>query len=191
MKKVISALAVSVLCLSSAARADRSHNSGSRGFLKEHSLRLGVDTELGVPLGNYSDVNSVGAGVMVSSELAITDALAGTARLGFQAHMDRSVGIASSHVNAIPFLLGTKYYLSSERQGMFAGFELGMFELISSTQRGTVSNTVGDLKFGMGVGVGIQQSQWSARMSMHTQDLGNFGNAMVITGGIGYQFGTL
>jgi hypothetical protein len=136
-------------------------------------------------------VNSVGGGLMVTSELALTESLAGTARIGYQMHVDRTQGALSMHVNAIPFLLGGKYYLSSEHQGMFATAELGMFELIASQSQGNVSASTGDLKFGAGVGVGIQQNQWNARVSMHSQDFGNFGSAMMISGGIGYQFGAL
>jgi hypothetical protein len=44
------------------------------------------------------------------------------------------------------------------------------------------------VRFGMGAGIGYQQNQWSARVNVHTQDVGNFGSAMMITGGIGYQF---
>ena len=30
--------------------------------------------------------------------------------------------------------------------------------------------------------------RWNARVNVHSQDVGNFGSAMTITGGIGYQF---
>jgi hypothetical protein len=63
-----------------------------------------------------------------------------------------------------------------------------MFDLMSRVSRGTVSATSNDLRFGLGAGIGYQQSQWSARVSVHSQDVGNFGSAMMITGGIGYQF---
>lgn len=189
MKNVISALAIGLLCVSTAARADRSH--ASHGFFKDHNARLGVDTEFSIPLGNYSDANSVGGGLFLNGELAMLETLGATARIGFQAHMDRTVGGLSSHVNAIPVLLGMKYYVASDHQGLFGAFELGMFDLMSSVSRGAVSASSNDVRFGMGAGLGFQQSQWNARVNVHTQDFGNFGNAMMITGGIGYQFGGL
>jgi hypothetical protein len=53
------------------------------------------------------------------------------------------------------------------------------------------SNTSNDMKFGMGVGLGLSQDRWNVRMNIHTQDVGNFGSAFVISGGIGYQFAAL
>jgi len=124
-----------------------------------------------------------------------TDVLGATARIGFQAHVDRTVNGLGSHVNAIPFLLGTKYYIGSDREGLFGAFELGMFDLMSSVDRrvgGQINSvTSNDLKFGLGAGLGYQQDRWNARVNLHSQDVGNFGSAFVISGGIGYQFASL
>lgn len=190
MKNLIPAVAIGLVCLSGAAFAER-RSAPSHNFLREHNLRLGVDTELGIPLGNYSDANSVGGGAFLNGELALVDALSATMRIGFQAHLDRTVGGVDSHVHSIPFLLGTKYYLGGERQGMFGAFELGIFDLMSSVSRGAVSNSSNDVRFGMGAGLGYQQNQWSARVNMHAQDVGHFGDSMMITGGVGYQFAGL
>jgi hypothetical protein len=185
----IPGIAVALVLLSGAAFAEKSRPAASHGFLRDHNLRLGVDTELGIPLGNYADQNSVGGGAFLNAELALLDAISATMRVGFQAHMDRSLAGTDSHVHAIPALLGMKAYIGPNRQGAFGAFELGMFDLMSSFVRGTVSNSSNDVRFGMGIGFGYQQSQWNARVNVHTQDVGHFGNAMMITGGIGYQFG--
>lgn len=189
MMKLISAIAVGLLFVSSAARADKMRSAGTHSFLKEHNLRLGVDTEVGIPLGNYADVNSVGGGAILNGELALLDQLSGTLRIGFEAHMNRTLAGADSHVNAIPMLLGAKYFTGPDRQGIFGAFEFGMFDLMSSVSRGAVSATANNLRFGMGVGFGYQQNQWNARVNVHTQDVSSFGDAMMISGGIGYQFG--
>lgn len=191
MKKIISAIAVGLLFSSSAARADKTRNAASHNFFKDHNLRLGIDTEVGIPLGNYADANSVGGGAFLDGELALLDDVSGTLRLGFQAHMNRTLGGVDSHVNAIPMLLGAKYFVGPDRQGMFGAFEFGMFELMSSITRGALSASSNDMRFGMGAGIGYQQSQWSARLYMHSQDVSNFGSAMMISGGIGYQFAGL
>jgi len=99
-------------------------------------------------------------------------------------------------VNSIPVLLGVRYNIGGERMGLFGAFELGMFDLMSSVDSrggggggGTIiTTTSNDLKFGMGVGVGLQQDRWNVRVNVHSQDVGNFGSAVVLTGGIGYQF---
>ena len=191
MKKLISAIAIGLLLASSAARADKMRSAGSHSYLKDHNIRLGVDTEVGIPLGNYADANGVGGGAFLNGELALLEQLAGTLRIGFQAHRDRTLAGVDSHVHAIPMLLGVKYFVGPDHQGMFGAFELGMFDLMSSVSRGTTSATSNNVRFGMGAGIGYQQSQWSARVNVHTQDVGSFGNAMMITGGIGYQFAGL
>jgi len=190
MKKVIATVAVGLLlCVSGAARADRPH--ASRFHAKGHSILLGLDTEFGVPLGNYADLNSVGVGAIVTGEYTLIDMLSATMRIGFQGHMDRTVGTVNSHVHSIPILFGTKYYIGSEREGLFGAFELGMFDLMTSVTRPTTSASSNDVKFGLGMGVGYQQDRWNVRLNVHSQDVGNFSSAFMISGGVGYQFAAL
>jgi len=191
MKKAIVQIACLLLCISGAAHADRAR-SRSQGFLRGHSLMFGLDSEIGVPLGNYADASSVGGGVALTGELTMLETLSATVRVGVQLHTERDVGAGSSHVHAIPILFGTKYYLASQREGIFGTFEAGLFDLISSvTPAGGASNSSNDLRFGLGAGLGFQQDRWNVRMSIHTQDVGNFGNAFMMTGGIGYEFAGL
>jgi hypothetical protein len=194
MKNIIGIVAA-LLMVSGAARAERIHASPRSqqhaNATRVHNILFGLDTEIAVPLGNYSDVNSVGGGPIVSAEYTLTDTWGATLRMGFQGHVDRTFAGVDSHVHSIPMLLGTKYYIGSDREGMFGAFEAGMFDLMSSvTPRGAASVTSNDLKFGMGVGIGYQQDRWSARINLHTQDVGNFGSALMVTSGIGYHFGT-
>ena len=186
-------LGVAVLCLSSAAFAEKSRpvSPASHGFLQDHSLSIGVDSDAAIPLGNYSDVNSVGLGIYALGELALLDTVSGTLRIGFQAHMDRSIGPIDSHVHALPILVGAKAWLGQERQGMFGSFELGLFDLMSSVSNAGQSVTSNDMKFGMGAGIGYQQSRWNMRVTLYTHDVGHFGNTMMVCGGIGYSFGAL
>src|SRR2546429_5349403 len=133
MKTLIATMAAGVLlCLSGAAQAQRAQ--GSRLHSKGHIL-LGVDTEFGIPLGNYADVNSVGGGAVLVAEYPLMTALSASARIGFQAHVDRTVNGLGAHVNAIPVLLGTKYYIGGDRAGPFGAFQLGTFDLLSSVDR--------------------------------------------------------
>lgn len=190
MKKAIIRIVCLLLCLSGAAHAERTRPAHARGFLRGHSLTFGVDTEIGVPLGNYADVSSVGGGVVATGELSLLDTLGATMRIGFEAHADRDIAGASSHVHALPILLGAKYYLGSDHAGLFGAFEAGTFVLMSSLTPRTgagVSST--DLRFGLGGGLGYQQDRWNVRINLHTQDVSNFGSAFMMTGGIGYEFG--
>ena len=189
MKKLIGAI-LAISCLSGAAFAAPTHGSRSQALLRGRMLWLGVDTEFGIPLGNYSDANSVGYGAVFTAEYALLERLGATARIGFEGHMDRAIGAnLSAHVHAIPVLLGTKYYIGPDHSGLFGAFELGLFDLMSSRDTSpTASTTSNDVKFGMGVGIGIQQDRWNVRLNMHTQDVGSFGNALMLSGGLGYQF---
>jgi hypothetical protein len=191
MKKCLATIAAGILLCVTAARAERSHAPRPHG---RAPVLFGLDTEFGIPLGNYGDVNSVGGGALLVAEYPAMEMLSLTARTGFQAHVDRTVNGLGSHVHAIPVLLGTKYYMGGARDGLFGAFELGMFDLMSSVDRrvggNVVSNSSNDVKFGLGAGVGYQEERWNARVSVHSQDVGNFGSAMTITGGIGFQFGS-
>jgi hypothetical protein len=191
MRKLIATAALGLLlCVSGAASAEKPHSSRFRAK-SGHSILLGLDSEFGVPLGNYADANSVGLGAVLTGEYTLVDTLSATLRIGFQGHMDRTVGTVNSHVHAIPILLGTKYYTGSERQGLFGAFELGMFDLMSSVTRPNGSVSSNDVKFGLGMGVGYQQDRWNVRLNVHSQDVGNFSSAFMISGGVGYQFAAL
>ena len=191
MKKAIVQIACLLLCLSGAAHADRAR-ARSQGFLRGHSLMLGLDSEIGVPLGNYADASGVGGGVALTGELTMLETLSATMRVGVQLHTERDIAGASSHVHAIPILFGTKYYIASQREGIFGAFEIGLFDLISSvTPASGASTSSNDLRFGLGAGLGFQQDRWNVRVNIHTQDVSNFGNAFMMTGGLGYEFAGL
>jgi hypothetical protein len=196
MKSWIAKFAFVLLCVSFAANAEKARASRGHGLLRGHELMFGVDTDFAIPMGNYADASSVGAGIAVTAEYTLLETLSATMRVGFEAHTNRSVGALDSRVHAVPVLLGTKYYLASEREGLFGAFELGMFDLMSSVTttgaRGaTTTASSNDLKFGLGAGLGYQQDRWNIRIALHTQDVGNFGDAFVLTGGLGYEFAGL
>src|SRR5207248_4901723 len=120
MKKAIVRIACLLLCVSGAAHAERTRAH----FLRGHNLSFGLDTEVGVPLGNYADASSVGGGGALTAELSLFDTLSATMRAGVELHSNRDVpAVGSSHVHALPILLGTKYYLGSSREGLFGTFE--------------------------------------------------------------------
>jgi len=195
MKNIIAVVAVS-LCLSGAAFADKSgapsssRTNTSNLSSSSHSIFLGADADFALPVGNYSNVNGVGGGAMLTAEYPVIEQLSATARIGFQFHTDKNVLGADTHVHSIPVLLGARYYVlpMGERQGLFASAELGMFDLMTSASAGGTSASSNDVKFGVGGGIGYQWNQWNARVNIHTHDVGNFGDALMVTGGIGYQF---
>ena len=190
MKKLTTVAAAIVLCLSVAARAESSRRSTSVSGSHGEKFFLGVDGSFGLPIGNYADVNGVGGGVLLTGEYPVIENLSATARIGFQYQLDKNIpGLGvDTHVHSIPVLLGAKYYLMPDRQGLFGAAEIGMFDLMTGASSGGVSASQNDVKFGGGVGVGWAMKQWNARVNLHSHDFGSFGDAMMITAGVGYQF---
>ena len=192
MNKVITTAAV-ILCLAGAANAGDSRTSHSRSNLANstHQILIGVDVESAIPLSSaYSNLSGPGAGALLTIEYPLMEQLSLTARAGFSYHLDKSpIAGVDSHVHNIPVLLGAKYYvMQQDRQGLFAAAELGMFDLMTGANFGGTSASSNDVKFGVGAGVGYQWNQWNARLNIHSHDMGSFGDSLMVTGGIGYQF---
>jgi|SRR5712664_26534 len=194
MNKVITTAAV-ILCLAGAANAGDARTSHGRSNVAAttHTVLVGVDVDAALPLGTYGDANGIGGGALLTIEYPVIEQLSLTGRAGFQFHSDKSQTIlgttVDSHFHSIPVLLGAKYYvMQQDRQGLFAAAELGMFDLMGSASAGANSQTSNDVKFGMGAGVGYQWNQWNARLNVHTHDVGHFGDLLMVSGGIGYQF---
>jgi outer membrane protein with beta-barrel domain len=190
MKTLTMIAAAVLLCSASSARAESSRRSTSTlSSTSAPKLLLGVDGSFGMPLGTYADVNGVGGGVLLTAEYPLVESVSATARIGFNYQLDKSVpAVGDMHVHSIPILFGAKYYVMPERQGLFAAAEIGMFDLMSSISTPGGSGSANDLKFGGGVGLGWQMKQWNARVNLHSHDFGNFGDLMMVSAGVGYQF---
>jgi len=189
MKKVIATMSAVLLCLAGAANAGdaRSHGvSGRNMSSKSQTVLIGVDGDFALPMSSYSDINGPGLGALLTIEYPVIEQLSLTGRAGFQYHLNKSpVAGADFHVHSIPVLFGAKYYvMETDRQGLFAAAEMGMFDLMASTPAGDDSA----VKFGIGAGVGYQWKEWNFRLNLHSHDVGNFGDLLVVSGGVGYQF---
>ena len=193
MKTLTTIAAAVLLCLSTSARAESTRRStSSYSSSTGQKFLLGIDGSFGMPVGNYADVNGVGGGVLLTAEYPVLPELSATARIGFNYQTDKSIpAVGDVHVHSIPVLFGAKYYVMPERQGLFAAAELGMFDLMSSISTPTGSASQNDVKFGGGIGAGWQMKEWNARVNLHSQDFGHFGDALMVSAGIGYQFAGL
>jgi hypothetical protein len=185
-----------LLCFAGAARADKSSpRAPSRSSMlgsSEHQIYFGADADFALPLGTYADTNGVGGGILLTAEYPVIEQLSATARVGFQFHANKSFLGADVHTHSVPVLLGAKYYvMQQDRQGLFAAAELGMFDLMTGASTPTASASSNDVKFGVGAGIGYAYEKWNARVNVHSHDVGNFGSAVMITAGIGYQFAGL
>jgi hypothetical protein len=190
MKTLTMIAAAVLLCLSSSARAESTRRSSSSTSSTGQKFFLGVDGAFGMPIGNYADVNGLGGGVLLTAEYPVIESLSATARIGFNYQLEKTIPtVGDVRVNSIPVLFGAKYYvMAQDRQGLFAAAEIGMFDLMSSISTAGGSASQNDLKFGGGVGLGWQMKQWNARVNLHSQDFGNFGDLLIVSAGVGYQF---
>src|SRR5207237_649935 len=82
------------------------------------------------------------------------------------------------HVHSVPVLLGAKYYLMPDHQGIFGAAEIGMFDLMSSVSSGGTSGSSTDVKFGGGIGLGWQMKQWNARVKVTSPSFGLSGGTV-------------
>ena len=188
--KTLTTIAAAVLLCSVSARAESTRRStSSLSSSNSHQVQIGLDAAFGMPVGNYSDINGVGGGLLLTVEYPVLEQLGATVRAGFNYQTDKTIPtVGDMHVHSIPVLLGAKYYLMERQNGLFGAVELGMFDLMSSISNGGVSASSNDIKFGGGVGLGWQMKQWNARVNLHSHDFGHFGDAVMVSAGIGYQF---
>jgi hypothetical protein len=192
MKK-LTTIALAVLFCASAARAESTRPSTTvTAKDQQPKILVGADVDFALPIGNYSNVNGVGGTLMLKGEYPVLPEVGATLRVGFQFHSDKDVSAgASAHVHSIPVLLGAQYYFMPDHQGVFAAGEVGLFYLLTGATVGGVSGSSSDAKFGMGAGVGYQMKQWNVRVNLHSQDIGSFGDSLMLSGGVGYQFAGL
>jgi hypothetical protein len=189
MKKLTMTAVAVLFCLSGAVRAESSRRSTTLSSSSHEKFFVGTELEFGLPIGTYSDVNGVGGALMLTGEYPVMPELSLTARVGFQFHTDKNIpAVGDAHVHSIPVLLGGKYYLMQDRQGLFGALEVGMFDLMTGVTSGGVSGSSNDIKFGTGLGVGYAMKQWNARVNVHSHDIGHFGDSIMVTAGVGYQF---
>ena len=59
-----------LLCFAGAARADKARTTNRSNMLgtQEHTIYFGTDVDFALPVGNYSDINGVGGGVLLTAE---------------------------------------------------------------------------------------------------------------------------
>jgi hypothetical protein len=186
--KTLTTVVLAVLFCASAARADSIRSTTVTGK-DQAKILFGADADFALPIGNYSDVNGVGGSLMLKGEYPVLPEVGATLRIGFQFHSNKDLGGGiSAHVHSIPVLFGAQYYFMPDHQGVFAAAEMGLFYLMAGASAGGVSATTSDAKFGMGAGVGYQMKEWNIRVNLHSQDIGSFGDSLMLSGGVGYQF---
>ena len=91
------------------------------------SAQFSGGAELGLPMGNFSDVANTGFGVSARYEASIKDKLNWTASAGYLSFGGKSyLGGTFGNVSAIPLVGGIKYYFNEASNGLYATADLGL-----------------------------------------------------------------
>jgi hypothetical protein len=125
-------------------------------------LKFGVGPYIGLPLGTFSDITSVGFGGLVQGELDLAPQWVGTASVGYLSFSGKTVsGFSYGNWSIVPVWVGGKYFFTPN---VYGAAQIGL-NFISYTQHvsffGFNSDvSVSDTKFGFNVGVGYDLGQW-------------------------------
>lgn len=91
------------------------------------SGRFSGGLELGLPVGDYADFNSLGIGVSARYEYSVEDKISIMATAGFQSFSAKEFGgLKPDATTIIPVQIGGKYYFNEAWNGFYAGAELGL-----------------------------------------------------------------
>ncbi|MFM9838794.1 MAG: hypothetical protein ACKVOQ_11055 [Cyclobacteriaceae bacterium] len=154
--------------------------------------RFSGGLELGLPVGNFSDIANIGFGASGRYEAPIQDKLNWTGTIGFLSFGGKSIsGFSYGSSTIIPIQGGIKYYLTESFNGFYVGGELGFsiatFSVPSfNTGFGTVgggSTSATRFSIAPGAGYHLGNLDFSARFQV-VSDLNYFNiRAAYVLGG--------
>lgn len=145
-------------------------------------MLAGVDARLTVPLGDLSNIASVGFGALGRYEYILTPQVNLTGRAG----IDLFVGKNNASYWNIPILVGAKFAVIPN---LYLAGELGLFYNHVSVDLpfiGSASN--GEFDFAMTLGAGYRMGDLDFRASVEFADLSNAGSTTALVLSAGYNF---
>ena len=135
----------------------------------QNKFHLGVGPFIGIPMGSFGDVTSIGFGGLAQGELEFTPQVVGTGQIGYIVFSGKTgaevLGVSYDYGNwsVVPVLVGAKYYFSP---AFYGEAQLGLnFTSYTTTIpyynyfTGTVTTqdvSASDTNFGYGFGVGYE-----------------------------------
>jgi len=143
---------------------------------------LGVDAIAIVPVGDYADVATFGAGPAVRLEVPVGDGFV-TARLGALFHALRDdIDLGGTSLTMLPAYVGYRWSLGGS--GYLAG-EAGITFLHAAvdTPYGSMSDT--DSELGLAVMAGVRRGALDLRAGLFVPDIAD---AVGLTASAGYDF---
>jgi hypothetical protein len=145
-------------------------------------MRLGVDGNVNIPVGDLADGAGIGIGALLRFEYALQEQLSLTARAGYVYHFEKN----SITFSQIPVMFGAKFLLTPE---FFLTGEVGFVRAAASIDFQGQSVSADDTNLALGLGGGYQlNDQLSLRGGLNILDVGHAGESLVVFLGVGYDF---
>ncbi len=128
--------------------------------------------DLGLPMGNFSDIASTGFGGSVRYDGVISDKLGWTAAAGYLSFSGKNytignVSIPFGTTSNIPVSGGVKYYFSEANNGFYGGVDLSInflstyvYTYNSGNGGGYNLQSESQSKFGVNPGIGYRLPNW-------------------------------
>jgi hypothetical protein len=154
-------------------------------------MLLGVDAEVAIPVGDWSNAAGLGFGALGRFEFNAAPKLNITGRIGYIYFLGKDTGFGTSNVHTIPILGGVKYDLTD---AIYGAAELGLFNTGISAEvdlgafggKQTVSSST--TKLGATIGAGMHLGDLDARAGLQILSLGDAGESMMVGLNLGYNF---
>ena len=125
-----------------------------------NKLKFGAGVYIGLPLGSFGDVTSIGFGGIVQAEMDLAPQIVGTATAGYLSFSGKSVnGFKLGSWSVVPILVGGKYFFTPM---IYGAVQIGLnFVSYSNTYTSpftgtTYSASVSSTEFGFNFGVGYE-----------------------------------
>ena len=100
---------------------------GATTIANAQNGRFSVGAELGLPMGDFGDVASMGFGGSLRYELPVSDNIGVTATAGYLMFSGKSEGgFDFPDWSMIPVQIGGKYYITDNQEGLYFGVEVGI-----------------------------------------------------------------
>ena len=129
-----------------------------------NKIKIGVGAYIGLPLGSFGDVTSVGFGGVAQGELELAPQIVGTVTTGYLSFSGKSVnGVSLGSWSVVPILVGGKYFFTPM---IYGAVQIGLNFVSSSATASyfnpytgtttTISASASSTEFGFNFGVGYE-----------------------------------
>ncbi len=132
------------------------------------TAQFSAGVEVGIPMGNFSNVAGAGFGVSGRYEASIKDKLNWTASAGFLSFSGKAfLGGTFGNVSLVPLVGGIKYYFNEAKNGFYGTADIGLSFINysvaypnSGNGNGVTFASASTTRFGLAPGVGYRMGNW-------------------------------